>query len=171
MKIIVLIIAMASAIQVQAQDCSKIKKEGDKFRNKITYSTDINFSGISCYGTAYGINVYKVIYMDSINSDTAYYASFYKKESNGSYGTTGLTILFEDGSKYQDLSHEVDTDVTRCSEAVVVKHSIFIKLNSELINKMLINRITDFQVGICEASIKPPKAAMLQAQVKCLISK
>lgn len=172
MRFIITICLLLVYFESTAQDCSKVKGKLDKFRNETLYSTQINYSGLVCSGYWYGMNGYKFVKLrDSSITDTSYYIRFYKKESSGHYGVKGITVLFEDGTKIQDLTSEVDTDVTSCGTEVMVDHSTNIRIDKEMLNKFMSVKVTEFQVGLCEATIKPQKALEFCTQMKCLSTK
>ena len=131
--------------------CSKIKNEKDKFEDAERFYTP----------TENGIRFMKT----SSKGKSIIFLSVNNYGSSLSVAKKGLTILFEDGTKFTKPEANVDAKVNSGSGYF---YSVFIQLTQEEIIFFTEKNITDSRVYAYDNTVKKDSAKKIRAYLKCL---
>jgi hypothetical protein len=132
--------------------CKDIDKEVDKFNGKTRYSTPEKD----------GLSMVKVI----MSNDTTYFIHVRNGGSTVNVGVEGMILLFDDGSKIEKKSAEVDVKTGKYSYV----YSAFEELNSDAIMILCEKLITDTRLYIYDNEIDKDNSILIQEYLKCLVS-
>lgn len=131
--------------------CDEIEKVVDKFDGKITYRTPME----------QGIQFIKVL---SKGKETVY-LSVRNSGSTANVGKTGLTVLFEDGTKFERPLAKIDVDVNR-SNFVYSSFEPISKSELKIFSEKI---IADTRLYVYDASVNKDVASIIKEYVKCII--
>jgi len=138
--------------------CAKIERRVDKFTNEVTFNSPI--------GTGWetsAITVYKKI-NGSIITHSLYLRTY---GSTVNVNSSGVIILFDDGTKINKPSVKIDVDV----DGSRFLYSAYFSLTESDLKTLSTKRVDRFRLYIYDEVVNPKKAEELTYYVSCIIDK
>lgn len=166
MKTLLILLMMPLLAFAQSTDevsyCDKIAETSDKF------SKEKNFETSWIIGSDHQI---KGVILKSITASKTirYYLSLYAIGLTAVVDGKGLTVLFDDGSKWTKSNAEIDVEVNSWGKGY--DYHAFVEVSKADIVKFSTKRITDYKMDIFTNSFTEEEGEKLRIQVGCLIDK
>jgi hypothetical protein len=137
--------------------CNQIDRTVDEFTNEVQISTPYSLNS--------GDDVMLLKYIK--NGKTIYYLSLETNGSTLNYATKGVSILFEDGTKFSKPTAAIDVDVADYG----YKYSAFITLTLLEAQTFTKKRIKKFRLYIYDGEVSSQAAEKFTIYSKCVIDK
>ena len=138
--------------------CNQIMREVDEFTNEININTP--YPGL---GESSSVILYKSIK----SGKTVYYLSLQTNGSTLNVSKQGVTVLFEDGTKFSKPTAALDVDAADDGYA----YSAFIPITLTEVQIFTKKRIKKFRLYIYDGEISPQTAEKFTFFSKCVIDK
>jgi hypothetical protein len=137
--------------------CNQIDRTVDEFTNEVQISTPYSLNS--------GDDVMLLKYIK--NGKTIYYLSLETNGSTLNYATKGVSIIFEDGTKFSKPTAAIDVDVADYG----YKYSAFITLTLLEAQIFTKKRIKKFRLYIYDGVVSSQAAEKFTIYSKCVIDK
>jgi hypothetical protein len=138
--------------------CSKIERRVDDFTDKVSLNSPIiesrKLAPMTIYKSIEGIR-------------TVYYLSLRTYGRTANVGESGVIILFDDGTKMNKPSEEIDID----TDDRGFEYSAFIALTETEVQLLTTKKIKKFRLYIYDEEVNPGEANKFTHYVKCVIEK
>lgn len=155
MLVVIVLLLVASA---QAQTECTIKRDVDKFTDKITIYTPM----IS------GLKASPVVLVKQISKDDTIYYAVFHLYGNSSYGT-GCHVIFDDGEKWN--KEEVKIETAYFTSGIYL-YSAIVMLGLEDVQRLVEHRVTDIKLHDSQIEVKEKNSNnFLCAAKKVILSK
>lgn len=152
-------ISKTEEIRLNTNDpCSKIEREIDDFTDEVSLNTPrvVNRGSSS-------IILYKIVK----NSKVVYYMGLSAYGLTVNIGISGVIILFEDGTKMNKPSEEIDVDTSDSG----FEYSAFITLTEAEVQMLSAKKIKKYRLYIYDGEVNSEDANQFAEYVKCIIDK
>tara|TARA_R110001632_G_scaffold219438_1_gene348973 strand:- start:292 stop:1164 length:873 start_codon:yes stop_codon:yes gene_type:complete len=150
---------LVSGIEIDAAVfCAKIERKADDFTDELSFHSP-SFNG----SQASSMTINKYIK----GSDTDYYLSLRAYGASVSVGETGVIILFQDGTKMNKPSEEIDVDAGENGYT----YSAWITLTAAEVESFSVKTIKKFRLYIYDKEVSPSEADKFTHYAKCIVDK
>jgi hypothetical protein len=138
--------------------CEKIVRKSDDFTNEIQINSPIIETGQIA-----SMIIYKILE----SGDVMFFLSLQTYGNTLNVGETGVILLFDDGTKMNKPSEEIDVD----AHAKGFKYSAFISLTETEVISLSTKKIKKFRLYIYDEAVNPDFADKFTHYVKCVLDK